>query len=417
MRGLAYSYLVQNWGEVPIIENNLTLLTDTTISRNTVESVWQFIIRDMRFAAEALPAAPVQRGRLTKWAAEGMLAKMYLIRSGVGMTGTRRQSDLDSAAYFAKSVIDNSGRSLMTNYEDLFKTQFNSSQVDPNSETLFALQWRYDGNWGTQNSVQAYLAYGSSITGFGDGWGGDIGASKFMLEQYEDLSKDKRRKASFMLPGDQYSYIHEEIDDPDKPGAKKIVELKVRTDNNNNAAFRSRAHVKKYVVGRPEDNGGRVQQQRTDISTYMLRLADGYLIYAEAVLGNNASLAGGEALTYFNAVRRRAGVEPKSTITWEDIHKERLLEFAMEGQAWYEFVRLHYYNPQLAYQKLSNQDRGNFTVTPNDKANPTAWTLTPIGTGQRRYPVGLNNFVIPIPDSELSRAPNLRKPAVPYQFR
>jgi hypothetical protein len=265
--------------------------------------------------------------------------------------------------------------------------------------------------------VQAYLAYGSSITGFGDGWGGDIGASKFMLDQYEDLATDKRRKATFMLPGDQYNYIHEEIDDPDKPGAKKIVELRVRTDNNNNAAFRSRAHVKKYVVGRPEDNGGRVQQQRTDISTYMLRLADVYLIYAEAMLGNNASLAGGEGLTYFNSVRRRAGLEPLASITWEDIHKERLLEFAMEGQAWYEFVRLHYYNPQLAYQKLSSQDRGNFNVTPNDKANPTAWTLTEVGTGQRRFPVGLNNFVLPIPDSELSRAPNLRKPAVPYQSK
>ncbi|MBD0258004.1 MAG: RagB/SusD family nutrient uptake outer membrane protein, partial [Cytophagales bacterium] len=268
MRGMAYSYLVQNWGEVPIIENNTTLLEDTTISRNTVESVWDFVIRDMRFATEMLPTAPVQAGRLTKWAAEGMLAKMYLTRSGVGMAGTRRQSDLDSAAYFAQRVILNSGKSLMPNYEDLFKTQNNNNQ-----ETLFALQWKYDGNWGSQNSVQAYLAYGSSITGFGDGWGGDIGASKFMLEQYEDLAKDKRRKATFMLPGDHYDYIHEEIDDPDKPGAKKIVELTVRTDNNNTAAFRSRAHVKKYVVGRPEDNGGKVQQQRTEIQTYMLRLA------------------------------------------------------------------------------------------------------------------------------------------------
>lgn len=412
MRGLAYSYLVQNWGEVPIIENNTTLLSDTTISRNTVESVWEFVIRDMRFATEMLPTAPVQPGRLTKWAAEGMLAKMYLTRSGVGMTGSRRQSDLDSAAYFAQRVILNSGKSLLPNYEDLFKTQNNNNQ-----ETLFALQWKYDGDWGTQNSVQAYLAYGSSITGFGDGWGGDIGASKFMLEQYEDLAKDKRRKATFMLPGDHYDYIHEEIDDPDKPGAKKIVELTVRTDNNNTAASRGRAHVKKYVVGRPEDNGGKVQQQRTEIQTYMLRLADVYLIYTEAVLGNNASLGAGDALNYFNAVRERAGVEPKSSITWEDIHKERLLEFAMEGQAWYEFVRLHYYNPTLAYQKLSSQDRGNFTITPNNRTNATAWTLTEVATPQRRFPVSLNNFILPIPETELSRAPNLRKPAVPYQFK
>lgn len=55
MRGLAFSYLVQNWGAVPIITNNTTLLQDTTLTRNTEESVWQFIIKDIRFAAENLP--------------------------------------------------------------------------------------------------------------------------------------------------------------------------------------------------------------------------------------------------------------------------------------------------------------------------------------------------------------------------
>ncbi|MBD0255364.1 MAG: RagB/SusD family nutrient uptake outer membrane protein, partial [Cytophagales bacterium] len=153
------------------------------------------------------------------------------------------------------------------------------------------------------------------------------------------------------------------------------------------------------------------------IQTYMLRLADVYLIYAEAVLGNNATLGAGEALNYFNAVRQRAGLEPKNPITWEDIHQERLLEFAMEGQAWYEFVRLHYYNPTLAYQKLSSQDRGNFNITPNNKTNATSWTLTEVATPQRRFPVSLNNFVLPIPETELARAPNLRKPAVPYQVK
>lgn len=411
MRGMAYSYLVQNWGEVPIIANNTTLLTDTSIARNTVESVWEFIIRDIRYATKVLPPTAVQTGRLTKWAAEGMLAKMFLTRAGVGQSGTRNQSDLDSAAYYAKRVIDNSGKSLMPNYEDLFKTANNNNQ-----ETLFALQWKYDGDWGTQNSVQAFLAYGSSITGFGDGWGGDIGASKWALQQYEDLAGDKRRKATYMLPGDHYSYIHEEVDDPAKPGAKKIVELDVKTDNNGTGTFRSRAHIKKYVVGRPEDNGGRVTQQHTEIQSYMLRLADVYLIYAEALMGNAGSTTNAEALTYFNMVRARAGLQPLTAITWEDIHKERILEFAMEGQAWYDFVRLHYYNPTLAYSKLSSQDRGNFTITPNQKLEATSWILTDVGTNQRTYPVSNINFVLPIPTDELSRAPNLRKTPVPYQF-
>src|SRR5437764_1239869 len=83
MRALAYRFLVMNWGPVPVIENNFEHLFDSSITRNTVPSVWRFITREMRAAAADLPEAPLQEGRLTKWSAEGMLARFYLTRSGV----------------------------------------------------------------------------------------------------------------------------------------------------------------------------------------------------------------------------------------------------------------------------------------------------------------------------------------------
>ena len=177
MRGMAYMFLVQNWGEVPIITDNTALLQDTTITRNTVPSIWEFITRDIRYGTTHLPETPIMKGRLTKYSAEGMLAKVYLTRAGVGKSITRDAVFLDSARILAKDVIENSGATLMTDYEELFKTKNNNNQ-----ETLFALQWVYNGaDWGSQNSVQAFLAFGSSITGFADGWGGDIGASLYML--------------------------------------------------------------------------------------------------------------------------------------------------------------------------------------------------------------------------------------------
>lgn len=405
MRGLAYSYLVQNWGPVPIIVDNNVLLTDTSITRNTVESVWEFIIRDIRFAAQNLPAAPLQKGRLTKWAAEGMLAKMFLTRAGI--SGSRNQSDLDSAAWYANDVIMNSGASLMSNYEDLFMTKNNN-----NPESLFALQWKYDGDWGTQNSVQAFLAYGSEITGFGDGWGGDLGASLDQLKLYR--SDDKRRKGTFMFPGDHYSYIHQSVDDPNNPGKKIVQELQVPWNSVGTDRYNTRAWVKKYVVGRPEDNDGKVTQQHTEINTYMLRLADVYLVYAEAILGNAASTSDSRALQYFNAVRTRAGVPVKASITADDIFVERRLELAMEGQAWYDIVRLHYYNPSKALTLLNTQDRGSYRIIPNAATNATSWTIT--SDTPAFYPVTESNFLLPYPAAELTAAPNLRKPPVPYQF-
>ncbi|WP_119080554.1 RagB/SusD family nutrient uptake outer membrane protein [Chitinophaga alhagiae] len=405
MRAVAYSYLVQNWGPVPIITDNNTLLTDTSITRNTVETVWEFIIRDLRFAAEYLPPAPALKGRLTKWAAKGMLAKMFLTRAGV--SGTRNQADLDSAAKYALDVIENSGARLMTNYEDLFLMKNNN-----NTESLFALQWKYDGDWGTQNSVQAFLAYGSEITGFGDGWGGDLGGSLDMLKMYTPA--DKRLKATFMLPGTHYSYIHQSVDDPANPGKKIIQELQVPWNYVGTERYNTRAWVKKYVVGRPEDNDGKVTQQHTEINTYMLRLADLYLVYAEAKLGTAASTADPQALQYFNAVRTRAGLQGKALITEEDIFNERKLELAMEGQAWYDAVRMHYYNPAKVLNMLSNQDRGTYRVVPNSATFATSWTIT--SDTPAYYPVTESNFYLPYPAVELAAAPNLRKPPVPYEF-
>lgn len=406
MRGLAYSYLVQNWGPVPIITNNTALLQDTTIARNTEETVWRFIIKDFRYAVDNLPENPVLDGRLTKWSAEGMLAKMYLVAAGVG--GSRNQTFMDSAAYYSKRVIDNSGASLVDNYEDLFKTANNN-----NEETLAALQWTYNagqaGAWGAQNSVQAFLAFGSEITGFGDGWGGDIGASKWMLDLYDDLVFDERRKGTFMFPGDHYSYITQ------VPPGGSAQELRVPARSTDGSRdYNSRAWVKKYVVGRPEDNGGKVVQQGTEINTYILRLADVYLTYAEAVLDKNPA----EALKYVNMVRDRAGVSPLTSVTWQDVFEERIKEFAMEGQAWYEFTKLHYYDPAKAYEILSNQDRGTFRIYADKIPDPTLWEIEiPADDSSPRYfDVSASNFLIPIPSSELSRAPNLRKPAVPYDF-
>src|SRR5690606_36672491 len=242
-------------------------------------SVGDFLFRSLRFAAENLPEQSVQKGRLNKWSAEGMLAKMYLTKAGI--SGTRNRSDLDSAAYFAKRVIDLSGASLLPNYEDLFKTANNN-----NVETLAALQWTYNagqsGAWGAQNSVQAFLAYGSEITGFGDGWGGDIGASKWILDLYDDFQFDARRKATFMFPGYHYSYITH------VPAGGSAKELTVPANNEEAGRdYNTRAWVKKYVVGRPEDKDGKVVQQGTEINTYLLRLADVYLVYAEAILDVN----------------------------------------------------------------------------------------------------------------------------------
>jgi hypothetical protein len=377
----------------------------------------------MRAVVEDLPATPVQPGRITKWSAEGMLARFYLTRAGVEATGptARKQEFLDSAKYYAQRVITLSGAQLVPKYEDLFKYPY-----DNNKESLFELQWVYQpGSWGVQNSMPAYLNFSNDIAN-GDGWGGDKGASWWMLSQYEGLQPsgdtmlqgrtlDQRLKATFMLPGASYPEITQVLNVNGTSVKQKLVVPNTSGDPN----F---AYIKKYVVGKSEDVGGAAQQNYPN-NTYMMRLAEMYLIYAEAVLGNSASTTDATALAYFNAVHTRPGLSPLSDpltgpipLTFDHIFKERMLEFAMESMAWYDFVSLHYYNPQKAYQILNNQDRGFFNIRTDVFPNPTVWTFkkTTWHTTERRVNANSGNFRLPIPSAEISLAPNLKKPAVEY---
>lgn len=423
MRALAYRYLTMNWGDVPIIENNIELLDDTTINKNTSKSVWRFITREMRAVAADLPETPLATGRISKWSAEGMLARFYLTRAGVEATGgVRNQVFLDSAKYYAQRVITNSGRALLDNYANLFKFPY-----DNGAESLFELQWvALSGGpgYGVGNSTPSYLNYSPDISV--EGWGGDKGATWWMLSQYDGMESfgdtmikgrtlDQRLKASYMLPGASYPEITQKLNGVNQ----KLVFPYVTGDVN----F---ASVKKYVIGKSEDLGFNVEPQRYPNNTYMLRLAEMYLIYAEATLGNNTSTSDATAVAYFNKVHTRSGLPAFSItdpitglpnpLTLDAIFRERFIEFAMEGMGWYDLVSLHYYNPQKAYSILNSQDRGLYNIAPDAFPNPTSWTIkkTRWATNDRKINASLGNFLLPIPAQEKSQAPNLSKPAVDY---
>jgi len=414
MRALAYRYLTMNWGEVPVIENNIDLLENPNAKRNTVKSIWRFITREMRAAAADLPDQPAQPGRVSKWSAEGMLARFYLTRAGVEATGgVRNQSFLDSARYYAERVIANSGKKLLQTYGELFRWNY-----DNKPESLFELQWIFlsgGPGYGVGNSAPSYLNYSSEMSV--EGWGGDKGATYWMLGNYEGFvpsgdtmlvgrTLDQRLRETYMLPGTQYPEITQTVNG--------INQKLVFPYQNQDVNF---ASVKKYVVGKSADLGITVEAQRYPNNTYMLRLAEMYLIIAEAILGNGASTSDAAALAAFNKVHMRAGLaERTDPLTLDVILKERFLEFAMESSAWYDLVSLHYWNPAKAYAILNSQDRGYFKVIPDVMPNPTQWTIkkTPWATTDRKINASSGNFILPIPAAEKSQAPSLSEPAVEY---
>jgi len=430
MRAAAYYFIALDWGAAPIIYDNSVQIGDSSIRRNNLSDVWKFIISDLSWAAQNLGTTGAQPGRVTKWTAEGMLARAYLVRSGLGQSGGQRnQADLDSAKYWASDVCNNSGLSLYPSYYDLFTSAVFSGNKVP-TECLLGLYWVPTGQWFVQNHMQANLAYDSKITQTGDGWGGAFGASPSLLSYYMDpanAADSVRRKATIFMPNTNYADINKA-----NGGWHVDTTLFNAATNSQGGAHITapissgsyylngdRAYVKKYVIGSPADNGGLGGQQNENIGTYIFRLADVYLTYADAILGNNASTTDAEALKFFNAVRSRAGATPKTSLTYADIYLEKKIEFAFEGHAWYDWKQWFYFDPNGAMNYFNTQNRGIYNITYNGGNSFVTWfndASSPATLGPRYYTITADKADLPYPSSEMLVAPNLGLPPVAFDF-
>lgn len=376
MRAAAYFYLVRNYGAVPIIEETANFAENYQYPRHIVADVYKFIINDLKKAETKLPNKGATPARVSAGAAKALLAKVYLTTD-----------DFANAKAKAWEVISNEstyGYGLMDNFSDLFYTRNNN-----NKESVWALQWvasNADGAYGTGNVTQAYCAaYGQELTGGTDGWG----SFKPSIDlQRDSIAGDLRRRPTYMRAGDYYGELLQ------AKGGYTYPSCKSRTG----------ANVKKYVVGNYEDNAatGGVYSMSTGINTYMIRYPDVLLTYVEAVIGNNTATNDPTAIAQFMRVRTRAGLGsiPVASITMDDLLRERRLEFAFEGQYWYDILRL----PQdKALQKLSNIERGLFE----------SWC----GSGtviSNKISVTANMLLFPVPQSEIDIDPKLSETPVAY---
>jgi starch-binding outer membrane protein, SusD/RagB family len=334
MRGVAYFYMVRIWGPSILFENNDDVVEVPIRPLNPEEDVFKFIIRDLKNACDLLPEQNSE-GRATCWAAKALLAKVYLAHSGWDKGGTRNEEELAECIRLCEDVIDNSGASLIE-YENLFKYRYNNS-----NESLLAMQWAPLGSWGTSNCLISDLSF-SDVCDVSC-WGNNLAASIDMIELYnQDPDDTLRRKATFFNYGSYYSYIHS--------ATGGYTYNKEWMQN------------KKGVVGCKEDNDNLIAIMNSPLNTYIIRLADVFLIHAEASLGNNESLSGGRGLESFNLVRDRAGINRKSTITFEDIIRERRVEFCMEYQNWFDMVSWYRWKPDYMLDYFNNKQHRGYEI-------------------------------------------------------
>lgn len=406
MRAAAYFYLVRLFGNVPIITDPAPFVGSfSTVPTNPVSDVYKFITIDLQFAEANCSPNVATTGHVSSGSASGLLAKVYLY-----------QQKYDSAQIEAEKVINSGefglvGLSAPGTYTQMFELAGNNCK-----ESMIALQWTSNSGYGFGNQLQSVIAPNTDITGTGDGWA-ELGPSWDLQDAFKNDGDSIRRHGCIMLGGDYYAELH-------KSTGGYTVPLSINAQG-------VHAGMKKYVVGTPDDNGGYSAFQATSNNTYLLRYADMYLIAAEAILGKQAGVQPGTgidtnfvctdatALGYLNTIRQRAGLSALvGSFTYKQLLTERRLEFAIEGDYWYDLQRLDGYQPDtktahhpVAISIISKQNRGDSNGAGTAANNYTDYQrnmvfVTPTDA----------NFLLPIPATEIAADPNLLKDPVPYKF-
>ena len=162
IRAYHYFNLVRLFGGVFLIHEPITPEQAKQINRTSVTAMYRLIEADLKNAitngiATAYSANSSDLGRANKWAAEALLAKVYLTLN--------RKAE---ASALLQDVISSSGYGLQSSYSNVF-----SVNNEMNSELLFAIRFK-GGGLGMGNSLPNNFAPVNSgnaiINGDGDGY-------------------------------------------------------------------------------------------------------------------------------------------------------------------------------------------------------------------------------------------------------
>jgi len=313
----AYSYfdLVRTYGDVPKIDFRVYTANQANIAKSPASAIYALIDADLTFAATYLPIAWGNQypGRLTSGAAKTLLAKAHLFRG-----------NWSQALALSNSVMSGGSYSLYNSYYGIFKDAGENC-----SESIFEIQAYVSPNGAVNNGMGFATCMGvraSSASGWNLGWGWDTPTDN-LVGAYE--AGDVRKQSTILFSG--------QSDDPATGGYGRVLPGYV-TDP---GGFLPRKYWNKKIYADP---AYRTSTGMSDnpawINKRVLRYSDVVLMAAECM---NETGNGAGAVGLVNSIRSRAGLANIAFVSQAQmrttIKKERRVEFALEGERFFDLVR------------------------------------------------------------------------------
>ena len=374
LRAFYVNEMAELWGSIP-----LPFTAEAqNLPKTDIDVIYGHIAYDLKEAIGLLPAtrySETTSGRVTKWAAEAMMARVFLF-----YTGFYQKAEMplgDGAGNNVGSVtkaevinwiddcVANSGHSLVNDYRRLwpYSNEYTAKDYDyvkdlaasgnvwlrdgENPEHVFVIKCSSMATWSSYPSGNTGygnlwdLSFGVRAPGngdentypFGRGWGAGPASSDLWDEWKAAEPLDPRREASIISIADDYpDYVQ---------GADRQMED-------------SQFWQKKYMPIMAHDESGKLKYTfgslmygRTDDDFQIGHPQDLCVIrYADVLLMQSELKENADGL---NAVRNRVGL-PNVSYSTEALRNERRWELAFEGRRWADIRRWHIAEESLRRQ-------------------------------------------------------------------
>lgn len=317
LRASYYYTLCDIFGNIPIV-TQFDVPEGYLPKQNTRKEVFDFITNELKEAIPLLSDKADQStyGRFNKWAANALLAKMYL--NADVYTGAPQW---DKCVEACDAIINSgAGYELEPSHKDVFKTQNEGSK-----EIIFAIPFdeKYAGGfWMHLQTLHPSQQQTYNISTFP--WGGDCAIPQF-IDTYDP--EDSRYKEDW-LKGQQYTSSGEPLKGSMDQDGKALIYV------NNVPSIDSSTEFSGYREGKYEFKLGLQFDMSNDVPLF--RYSDVLMMKAECLLRKGNATGAAEIVT---KVRERSFKENpvKALVTGADLIKGSVYNYGLKDfkYGWY----------------------------------------------------------------------------------